>query len=300
MTAARERARVVRGAWGESGTEVHRCVCLPSPSPRRSPPAAGPPPRCRPETRRASRRCSSTATRTTGSTARPAHYGGAWRRRLEVAGRHRLAAGARLGRRLRLHQGDRGRRPRRRPLPAELARRRGRRDAARGLSLLLFLLAPAPTRRPGSSATSRRSAARCRRCSTWNGTTTRAPAPAGPRPRKCAPRWRCSSTLVTRHYGQRPVIYVTPDFYRENQLGRLTGASFWLRSVAGHPSDGLPGPGLGVLAVHRHRHGPRHLRPRRPQRLRRLAGAVAGLGGAAQPVGRPRRRRITLLQGSSH
>ena len=47
--------------------------------------------------------------------------------------------------------------------------------------------------------------------------------------------------LVTRYYDQRPVIYVTPDFYRENGLGRLTGASFWLRSVAGHPATTYPG-----------------------------------------------------------
>ncbi len=46
---------------------------------------------------------------------------------------------------------------------------------------------------------------------------------------------------VARHYGQRPVVYVTPDFYRENELGRLSNVSFWLRSVAGHPSATYPG-----------------------------------------------------------
>lgn len=46
---------------------------------------------------------------------------------------------------------------------------------------------------------------------------------------------------VVRHYGQRPVIYVTPDFYAQNELWRLNGYHFWLRSVAGHPSTTYPG-----------------------------------------------------------
>ena len=37
---------------------------------------------------------------------------------------------------------------------------------------------------------------------------------------------------LERHYGQRPIIYTTPQFYRENGLGRLKGEEFWLRSVA--------------------------------------------------------------------
>jgi lysozyme len=50
---------------------------------------------------------------------------------------------------------------------------------------------------------------------------------------------------VARHYGQRPIVYVTPDFYRENGLERLTGVTFWLRSVAGHPSEVYPGQNWG-------------------------------------------------------
>lgn len=46
--------------------------------------------------------------------------------------------------------------------------------------------------------------------------------------------------IVGRHYGQRPIIYTTVDFYRENQMGRLN-AEFWLRSVADHPSVTYPG-----------------------------------------------------------
>jgi lysozyme len=46
---------------------------------------------------------------------------------------------------------------------------------------------------------------------------------------------------ISRHYGKKPVIYVTPDFYRDNDLGRIAGGRFWLRSVAGHPEIVYPG-----------------------------------------------------------
>ena len=42
-------------------------------------------------------------------------------------------------------------------------------------------------------------------------------------------------------YRKRPVIYTTVDFYRDNELWRLEGYPFWLRSVAGHPSEVYPG-----------------------------------------------------------
>ncbi|MDN5787466.1 GH25 family lysozyme [Pseudorhodobacter sp.] len=46
---------------------------------------------------------------------------------------------------------------------------------------------------------------------------------------------------LERHYGQRPIIYVTVDFYQHNEMQRLQGYEFWLRSVAGHPSEIYPG-----------------------------------------------------------
>lgn len=46
--------------------------------------------------------------------------------------------------------------------------------------------------------------------------------------------------IVGRHYGQRPIVYTTVDFYRENNLGDLR-AEFWLRSVADHPRRTYPG-----------------------------------------------------------
>lgn len=52
---------------------------------------------------------------------------------------------------------------------------------------------------------------------------------------------RTFQRIVAAHYGQRPVIYTTPDFWRANDLGRLRGEEFWLRSVAGHPSETYPG-----------------------------------------------------------
>ncbi|MFB9225107.1 GH25 family lysozyme [Paracoccus cavernae] len=43
-----------------------------------------------------------------------------------------------------------------------------------------------------------------------------------------------------QYYGQRPIIYTTVDFYRDNDL-RSWPEEFWLRSVAGHPREVYPG-----------------------------------------------------------
>lgn len=45
--------------------------------------------------------------------------------------------------------------------------------------------------------------------------------------------------ILHRHYGQRPIIYTTVDFYRDNNL-RTWPEEFWLRSVAGHPNVVYP------------------------------------------------------------
>lgn len=37
--------------------------------------------------------------------------------------------------------------------------------------------------------------------------------------------------LLETHYGQRPVIYTTPDFYADAGLSRMRGEEFWLRST---------------------------------------------------------------------
>jgi lysozyme len=46
--------------------------------------------------------------------------------------------------------------------------------------------------------------------------------------------------VLGQHYGKRPIVYTTVDFYRDNQLWQFQGAHFWLRSVAGHPSAVYP------------------------------------------------------------
>jgi lysozyme len=48
-------------------------------------------------------------------------------------------------------------------------------------------------------------------------------------------------SIVERHYGKRPIIYVTPDFYHENLAGHFKSHHFFLRTVADHPSQKYPG-----------------------------------------------------------
>ncbi len=47
--------------------------------------------------------------------------------------------------------------------------------------------------------------------------------------------------LVERRYGQRPIIYTTPDFFARNELRKLKGEEFWLRAVAKVPDQVYPG-----------------------------------------------------------
>lgn len=46
---------------------------------------------------------------------------------------------------------------------------------------------------------------------------------------------------LERHYGQRPIIYTTPDFYEDNLRGAFQNYPFWLRSTAEHPAKVYPG-----------------------------------------------------------
>lgn len=46
---------------------------------------------------------------------------------------------------------------------------------------------------------------------------------------------------LTKHYGTRPVIYTTIDFWRDNALEGFSGYEFWLRSVTAPPSERYPG-----------------------------------------------------------
>ena len=47
--------------------------------------------------------------------------------------------------------------------------------------------------------------------------------------------------FVRRHYGRTPIVYTAPDFYDDNDLAKIDGVEFWLRSVAGHPDQSYPG-----------------------------------------------------------
>lgn len=43
--------------------------------------------------------------------------------------------------------------------------------------------------------------------------------------------------IVERHYGKKPIIYTSVDFFDDNNLSTFRGYPYWLRSVAGHPSE---------------------------------------------------------------
>tara|TARA_R110002049_G_scaffold29972_1_gene101868 strand:- start:40882 stop:41670 length:789 start_codon:yes stop_codon:yes gene_type:complete len=47
--------------------------------------------------------------------------------------------------------------------------------------------------------------------------------------------------VVEAHYGQRPIIYTTPEFYRQNGLSIFKGYDFWLRTTAKTPAEAYPG-----------------------------------------------------------
>jgi lysozyme len=43
--------------------------------------------------------------------------------------------------------------------------------------------------------------------------------------------------IVERHYGKKPIIYTSVDFFDDNELTKFHGYPYWLRSVAGHPTE---------------------------------------------------------------
>ncbi len=43
--------------------------------------------------------------------------------------------------------------------------------------------------------------------------------------------------IVEKHYGKKPIIYTSIDFFERNSLASFTGYRYWLRSVADHPAD---------------------------------------------------------------
>ena len=47
--------------------------------------------------------------------------------------------------------------------------------------------------------------------------------------------------IVGRHYGQRPIVYTTPEFWQDNGFADISNEDFWLRSTNAHPSDAYAG-----------------------------------------------------------
>ena len=47
--------------------------------------------------------------------------------------------------------------------------------------------------------------------------------------------------IVGQHYGQRPIVYTTPEFWQDNGFADISGEDFWLRSTAAHPSETYAG-----------------------------------------------------------
>ena len=43
--------------------------------------------------------------------------------------------------------------------------------------------------------------------------------------------------IISRHYGKRPILYTSIDFFQDNEMWKVTEADFWLRAVAKHPRD---------------------------------------------------------------
>jgi lysozyme len=46
---------------------------------------------------------------------------------------------------------------------------------------------------------------------------------------------------IEKHYGKRPIIYTSIDFYRDNRLADFHGYEWWLRSVSAHPDERYDG-----------------------------------------------------------
>lgn len=64
--------------------------------------------------------------------------------------------------------------------------------------------------------------------------------PGKPSPSKVRNDLAVWLNIVEKATGKRPIIYTTPDFYDDNDMGRFEAHDFWLRSTAAHPSERYP------------------------------------------------------------
>ncbi|MER9431215.1 GH25 family lysozyme [Mesorhizobium sp. M0408] len=71
----------------------------------------------------------------------------------------------------------------------------------------------------------------------WNGDSS---CKRRPSRQKVLEKMQVFMDKLERHYGQRPIIYTAPDFYRDNLRGAFLDYPFWLRAVAAHPSKVYP------------------------------------------------------------
>ncbi|CUK04010.1 Lysozyme M1 precursor [Shimia thalassica] len=62
-----------------------------------------------------------------------------------------------------------------------------------------------------------------------------------PDPREIWREARVFMNMLEAHYGRRPIIYTTVDFWKDSDIGQLARTEFWLRSVAGNPRKVYPG-----------------------------------------------------------
>lgn len=58
-----------------------------------------------------------------------------------------------------------------------------------------------------------------------------------PSPATVRSEMRTFLEIVEKHYGKKPIIYTSIDFFDDNGLSGFHGYPYWLRSVAGHPGE---------------------------------------------------------------
>lgn len=58
-----------------------------------------------------------------------------------------------------------------------------------------------------------------------------------PKPKAVRKEMSVFLSQVERHFGKKPIIYTTIDFFRDNELHKLKGYPYWVRSVAGDPHE---------------------------------------------------------------
>lgn len=58
-----------------------------------------------------------------------------------------------------------------------------------------------------------------------------------PAPATVRSEMRIFLKMVEQHYRKKPIIYTSVDFFDDNELVGFQGYPYWLRSVAGHPTQ---------------------------------------------------------------